>query len=736
MASKYRWDDFVLDQDAYRLERGGVPLALEPKAFNLLVLLIGRPGHVFSKQEIFEAVWPETAVTDHALTRVVAQLRRVLGDEARDAKYIETVPTRGYRWLPTVELVDTPPISAAVFTPSDAATSIPDPDRRYRRAVRPGVAFGVAVTVALFAVVAWSQRGDSEGVTTPHIGAWPVQLTTNPGLDLHPAFSPHGDAIAYASDRAGTFQIYVRSLATSASEVAITGAGENSVQPAWSPDGRFIAFHSLTRGGIWVIPSRGGVPRQVASEGSQPAWSPDGRAIAFTSDEDVDSMMPMGFSATSGATVRAVDADGSNLRQLTQPGHPLGGHGAPAWSRDGRWVAFSVFEGGTTGSGIWLTSLMTGEVQRILQEVRGFYELVFAPDDSALYVAGGDAYIRRLAFDKTDGSTGESTFIPVPGVASVRSMSITADGTQLAFTNATLTSQIWAQPITPDGTARDAPRAVTTDANRRNSLPAMSPDGSRVAYMSIRGGDEPHVSVVDIDGRNGRQISTIDEGANTHAFWSADGRRLAFLTKMPGALQLYAADLETGRTELIFDGAKVIAPLVERHGGAPVDIAVSPSFQHVALALVRPPRANRQLFVAPLGSAEWRDISDASRSVGYPAWSRDERRLAVEIKDGGSVHAGVLDVETGTLRQLTNEAGQTWVRSWSPDGTKIVAAAARAGLWDVRWIDATTGASRIITPNAAPNIYYRYPEWSARGDLIVFERGEVRGNIWTLPISH
>ena len=119
---KYRWDDFVLDLDSFRLERSGVPLALEPKAFNLLVLLMGRPGHVFTKQEIFERLWPGTAVTDHALTRVVAQLRRVLGDEARDGRYIETVPTRGYRWLPKVEtiqeVVESGPVqSAESFTP-------------------------------------------------------------------------------------------------------------------------------------------------------------------------------------------------------------------------------------------------------------------------------------------------------------------------------------------------------------------------------------------------------------------------------------------------------------------------------------------------------------------------------------------------------------------------------------------------------------------------------------------
>ena len=93
--ARFRWDDFVLDLYTYRLERDGRPLSVEPKALDVLALLVGQPDHLFTKQEIFDAVWPDTAVTDHALTRVIAQLRRVLGDDSKDARYIETVPTRG-----------------------------------------------------------------------------------------------------------------------------------------------------------------------------------------------------------------------------------------------------------------------------------------------------------------------------------------------------------------------------------------------------------------------------------------------------------------------------------------------------------------------------------------------------------------------------------------------------------------------------------------------------------------
>ncbi|MCC7241933.1 MAG: PD40 domain-containing protein [Acidobacteria bacterium] len=120
--------------------------------------------------------------------------------------------------------------------------------------------------------------------------------------------------------------------------------------------------------------------------------------------------------------------------------------------------------------------------------------------------------------------------------------------------------------------------------------------------------------------------------------------------------------------------------------------------------------------------------------VGYPAWSPDERRLAVEIKDGTSTHAGVIDLATGALRRLTDEPGQTWVRSWSPDGTRIAVAMLRAGRWSLQWIDVATRRRGVMLPAGPANVYVRYPDWSRRGDLVVYERGERRGNVWTLPL--
>ncbi len=77
-------------------------------------------------------------------------------------------------------------------------------------------------------------------------------------------------------------------LGGGSAETPLTSDGGQNVQPAWSPDGKLIAYHSLRHGGIWVIAARGGTPKQLTTIGARPAWSPDGRRIAYQSDEHGD----------------------------------------------------------------------------------------------------------------------------------------------------------------------------------------------------------------------------------------------------------------------------------------------------------------------------------------------------------------------------------------------------------------------------------------------------------------
>lgn len=690
-------------------------------------------GHVFTKQEIFEKLWPDTVVTDHALTRVVAQLRRVLGDEARDGRYIETVPTRGYRWLPKVQT-----------WPLSGPAPVPDPDPvpvAIAQVTPPWLkrwSIVVATLVVLLGIVAWTQRdGRTEPISSPQTGPprdvlWPVQLTTNAGLDIHPSFSPQGDAVAFSSDRSGAFELYVRALAGNATEVALTSDGRHNVQPAWSPDGSLIAFHSHGRGGIWIMPARGGPARQLVTEGSHPAWSSDGSRIAFQSDEPSD-VTPSAFGAQSGASIKVIRADGSGLQQLTTPGQPLGGHASPAWTRDGRFVAFSVFEGGPN-NGVWVISTETGRLTPLLQGWRGLYELAFAPDDTSIFVAGGEPFVTRIPFDPTTGTrSGEREMLAIPGVSGVRGLTVGRDGS-LGLAGLSTSSQVWVQSVDADGNGRGAPRALTTDTSRRNSHPVVSPDGTQVAYVSTRGGEPPNVWMIGIDGTRPTQLTTNDS-PDMKPYWYPDGKRIAFLSTRDEEMGIWSVDLETRREESIATLGDLAPNIAGAVDGMIAEPALSRSLDRIAMAVIVPPIGNRQLFVSPAPALDPRPVSDGSAWLGYPAFSNDGRQLAVEMKQGSSTHAAVVDLQSGAVRRLTNERGQTWVRSWSPDGRKIAAALFRNGRWDLRWIDATSGETGVMTAPSAANVYVRYPEWSPRGDTVVYERGELRGNVWMVRLK-
>src|SRR3984893_9958071 len=78
----------------------------EPKAFRVLVFLLRNPHRLITKDELLDAVWNDCAVSENSLTRSIALLRRLLGDDTREPRYIATVPTVGYRFLCDVEVAE------------------------------------------------------------------------------------------------------------------------------------------------------------------------------------------------------------------------------------------------------------------------------------------------------------------------------------------------------------------------------------------------------------------------------------------------------------------------------------------------------------------------------------------------------------------------------------------------------------------------------------------------------
>ena len=117
----------LFDEDRRQLLRGGELLHLEPKAFDLLALLLSRRPSAVSKAEIHEAIWPGAYVSESSLPGLVGDLREVLGDDSKTPRFIRTVPRFGYAFCADV-VVGGAAAPAPRWTAHWASRAVPLPD--------------------------------------------------------------------------------------------------------------------------------------------------------------------------------------------------------------------------------------------------------------------------------------------------------------------------------------------------------------------------------------------------------------------------------------------------------------------------------------------------------------------------------------------------------------------------------------------------------------------------------
>lgn len=141
--------EFEFDDRRRGLKTGGRSVKFSGQAVDLLCLLLERPGELITREEIARRLWPDTTVDyGHSLDVVVSRLRTVLGDKGSSARYIETVPRKGYRFIETVAV-----------TPESVATSAPR--QWYRHRGRPLVTYAaIAILVALVVMLFVRTRYD------------------------------------------------------------------------------------------------------------------------------------------------------------------------------------------------------------------------------------------------------------------------------------------------------------------------------------------------------------------------------------------------------------------------------------------------------------------------------------------------------------------------------------------------------------------------------------------------
>ena len=278
----YEFGAFRLDPDEQLLLRSGQPVPLTPKAFDLLVYLVQRQGKLVQKFALMAALWPDTSVEEANLAFQISSLRKALGEGAEGEALIQTVPTRGYRFVGSFASVP----EGADATRDGAGGPVA---RRRRTSL---LALITAIVLLVSVAAAWlllrSVR-HAEPAPPPHV----VPFAALEGPRGHPTFSPDGEQVAFEWNgaRHDNSDIYVTLVGSSDIRRLTTDPAADS-NPTWSPDGRQIAFLRERPDGttIQLVSPLGGADRKLGDfRGADSiGWSSDSQWLAAGRSRDGD----------------------------------------------------------------------------------------------------------------------------------------------------------------------------------------------------------------------------------------------------------------------------------------------------------------------------------------------------------------------------------------------------------------------------------------------------------------
>jgi Tol biopolymer transport system component len=464
-------------------------------------------------------------------------------------------------------------VAAATITA--AMTDASQPGGSARAAGKPGVSEEFRRRFRLMAVVLvsglllwWSYQylKDSPLLRrVPAPAAKVVPSTSFQGNEDKAVFSPDGRQIAFVWDgeQEDNLDIWVKLVDTGRPVRLTTDPGQD-FDPDWSPDGRHIAFRrsSAQGSGIYLIPALGGSERRLddaapsqSGPGKSLRWSPDGKSLAIA---DATSLRgPFGIFLFS--------LDSGERRPLTVPPAGSRGDSTPVFSPDGKRLAFVRTGLGGTTSDLYTVAVAGGEPNRLTFDSTYINGVTWTPDGSELVFSserGGS--IPNLWRMRATG--GEPERIVEVGPNAV-SPSISPVGNRLAFTQLLLDTNIWRMelPVSASGKGARRPSLLIASTTQDDS-PQYSPDGSRIAFSS-RSSGSCELWVCDREGRSPVQLTWFGGPLPGSARWSPDGKEIAFDVRIKGNADIYVTDVDGGKPRrLTTDETEEITPSWSKDG--------------------------------------------------------------------------------------------------------------------------------------------------------------------------
>jgi eukaryotic-like serine/threonine-protein kinase len=376
----------------------------------------------------------------------------------------------------------------------------------------------------------------------------PVPLTTYPGDEENPSFSPDGSQVVFSwnGDKQDNYDIYVKVVGPGAPLRLTTDPGLE-FSPKWSPDGRSIAFMRATgtENLLMLIPALGGSERTLAHFGrTRPtttlAWSNDGKWIVA------------GGRIKDGSTpLHAISLESGEDRILTSSPSPVTIDIEPVFSPNGRSIAFARWTAMNLSQVYVLDVSSALEPQGQPRRLPAVGEFVRTPawtaDGKEILFASGIDLRSNIYRTAADGS-GPSRLIEALGDG-VDTPTISYSSGRLAYTRSGRNSNIWRLDLQHPTVA---PAAIISSTSRE-AAPAYSPDGTRVVFYSNRSGLN-QIWVCDADGTRPAQLTSMDGNITGSPHWSPDGKQISFDSNEGGQWQIYVMSADGGKPKALTSG--------------------------------------------------------------------------------------------------------------------------------------------------------------------------------------
>lgn len=685
----FAFGEFEFDADEKVLRHRQKPVPITPKAFLLLQTLIENPGRLVEKEKLIETVWPDSVVEEGNLSFTMALLRKALGDNRKEPRFIETVPKRGYRFIGQLD-----PIGRTVAE-SEATRGTERRPGIQRRAIVLAMPL-VALVAVLGAGLAWliggSQQNSAEGR---------LLARTSDGSISVAVVTPDGTYIVFAKKDGTGEALWRKDIASGDQAQLVPPRPVEYVGLSVSPKSDFAYFSVFAANDaiqtLARVPIAGGPeePLPDIAAGVSVSFSPDGKRIAFTES----------LSSVNETYLKTANADGSDQRTLvTAKGpdrvFPIFRASPAAWSPDGKSIAVAIQEADEKGryskillvdqegilrtdldGGRWnavenITWLNASDIVLIDAEpnspARNFWrvstrtgERVRMSDERSefewLSTAGGKVFAVQKKVHSSlyvaEYSEAQNTLRSKQIYAEAHAIEMaawTTNGLILFNSGSSGQNEIW--QINPDGTS---PHQLTIGSGLGGSF-AVSPADDSLVMSANRDGRLVLVAT-DPTGQNPRQLT---EGtADINPSISVDGRSVVF---QRGSLKstLWSVGLHGG------PAAQITGYLAQHPRHSPAGRMISFHFMDFG-----DKAAKWKLGLIDVTTRRLLNKVEFPVTISHreTAWKPDAGLITLAFETGGDSGILLIDPLTGVYRTIPNAGGGDITSlAWSLDGQSLV----------------------------------------------------------------